>query len=686
MVGRGSNAPGLEDLYVVVSAATTTLVMLMLARRPAAAILRYRLLAWSVALTGVAMIVLDIAPSRGLTVTTSVANGLFLSGGVLSMVVIVPSLYRRLDAKALAATALDGAIVFGAGVTLMLTVWHTGGEVGGISGLIVPILAAALLASAGVAAIVAFTLRATPAFRGVWSGIAAVSIVGLSWILWVDLLFRGQARDMPTSLLYSGGILLCGYAWMTWTDDVGGSARYERIARILVDWMPIGAIALCVAVAALPHAPIQGIDPARAGTAVVVMLSMIRQRLLIVRERWASQRLAREVEERAQTMVSLARLERGNNLEKTAARICAEALRLEGIDNAGVYVFGPSGDVVPLAVAGEHRPDDLAHEPLSACRSLHMRARAGLGAWIDTAVIDPETAIGPLLGEAFAPMRCDDRVVGVVSMGTTGEANARRLAGRLSTLTEFGVVSAALLGAMLSDHWQLAETRSQLESIIAERAFTPVFQAVVRLENRETVGFEALTRFHDGKRPDQRFAEAHNSGMTVRLETACLAEQIEAAMWLPAGSWVSLNVSPALAAAIVPLIATLERADRDVVLEITEHVEIADYRQLVGALDLVRGRARLAVDDAGAGYAGLRHILELRPQFVKLDISLVRHVDTDQARQAMVAGMAHFARNAGCQLIAEGIETEDELAELIRLGVEFGQGYLLGRPAPIAAD
>jgi EAL domain-containing protein (putative c-di-GMP-specific phosphodiesterase class I) len=271
-------------------------------------------------------------------------------------------------------------------------------------------------------------------------------------------------------------------------------------------------------------------------------------------------------------------------------------------------------------------------------------------------------------------------------MGTTGEENTRRLAGRLSTLTEFGVVSAALLGPMLADHWQLAEIRSQLESIIAERAFTPVFQAVVRLANRETVGFEALTRFHDGTRPDRRFVEAYNAGMTIRLETACLAEQIEAAAWLPAGSWVSLNVSPALAGAIVPLIATLERADRDVVLEITEHVEIADYGQLVGALDLVRGRARLAVDDAGAGYAGLRHILELRPQFVKLDLSLVRHVDTDQARQAMVAGMAHFARNAGCQLIAEGIETESEMSELVRLGVEFGQGYLFGKPAPVAAD
>ncbi len=180
--------------------------------------------------------------------------------------------------------------------------------------------------------------------------------------------------------------------------------------------------------------------------------------------------------------------------------------------------------------------------------------------------------------------------------------------------------------------------------------------------------------------------EADAAGMSIRLETACLREQIEAASWLPRGTWLSLNVSPTLAAAVVPLISTLERADRDVVLEITEHVEIADYRKLVAALDMVRGNARLAVDDAGAGYAGLRHILELRPQFVKLDLSLVRNVDVDEARQAMVAGMAHFAGKSGCELIAEGIETPEELAELIRLGVSLGQGYLFGRPGPAPTE
>jgi EAL domain-containing protein (putative c-di-GMP-specific phosphodiesterase class I) len=682
--GRAGSA--FENLHVVVAAATVTIALALAAGRREAGTLRYRPLALAIALTGVGMIVLDVAPIIGLSAAALTANAFFLCGGAISITVIVSSLFRRLDRRALAAAALDGGIVVCAGMTLMLTVWHTSREGTGLGDLVVPILATGLFASAGVAAIVAFTLRAVPVFRGVWCGIVAVSLVGLCWILWVDLVFRGQGRDLTTSLLYSGGILLCGYAWLTWNEDVGGGPTYERVARALVDWMPMGAIVLCVVVAAVPHNRIQGLDPAPVGTAIVVLLSISRQRLLIVRERWASHRLAGEVEERAQTMVSLARLEQAQTLEGTATRICVEALRLDGIETAGVYVFGPLGDVVPLAVAGEHRPEDVVAEPLPAGRSLQLRAHAEVGAWIDRPGVDADTADSPLLGEAFAPMRWEDRVVGVVSMGTTDEANAKRLAGRLSTLTEFGVVSAALLGPALSDRWGVAAVRSQLESIIAERAFVPVFQPVVQLETRGIVGYEALTRFRDGTRPDQRFSEAHTAGMTILLETACLREQLEAAAWLPQGTWLSLNVSPALAGAVVPLIATLERTERDVVLEITEHVEISDYRKLVGALELLRGRARLAVDDAGAGYAGLRHILELRPQFVKLDISLVRHVDTDQARQAMVAGMAHFARNSGCQLIAEGIETEAELTELVRLGVTLGQGFLFGKPASISAD
>jgi EAL domain-containing protein (putative c-di-GMP-specific phosphodiesterase class I) len=415
------------------------------------------------------------------------------------------------------------------------------------------------------------------------------------------------------------------------------------------------------------------------GTAGVILLTIGRQRLLLLSERRASLRLALEVEERAQTMLSLARLEQAESLELTAYRVCREALRLEAIDSACVYTFGPSGTVVPLAVDGACRSDESLDEPIDDRRAMHLRACASQGTWVD----GPDHAGPPLIGEAFAPMRWDDRIVGVVAMGTTDREDALRLSERLSTLTEFGVVSAALLGPTLTEHWRLAGVREQLDRVIGEHAYTPVFQPVIRLKDGAIVGYEALTRFADGTRPDKRFIEAHSAGMSIRLEMACLGDQLEAASWLPEGTWVSLNISPGLASAVVPLVAALERADREVVLEITEHVEIGDYRQLVAALDLVRGTARLAVDDAGAGYAGLRHILELRPQFVKLDLTLVRNIDTDPARQAMVAGMAHFARKAGCELIAEGIETPEELAELVRLGADFGQGYLFGKPGQI---
>ena len=88
----------------------------------------------------------------------------------------------------------------------------------------------------------------------------------------------------------------------------------------------------------------------------------------------------------------------------------------------------------------------------------------------------------------------------------------------------------------------------------------------------------------------------------------------------------------------------------------------------------------MAVDDAGAGYASLRHILELRPDYAKLDISLVRRIDGDDVRQALAAGLQYFASKVGCRLIAEGVETDEEAAVLQRLGIEFAQGYLFGRP------
>ena len=118
-------------------------------------------------------------------------------------------------------------------------------------------------------------------------------------------------------------------------------------------------------------------------------------------------------------------------------------------------------------------------------------------------------------------------------------------------------------------------------------------------------------------------------------------------------------------------------------LEITEHDAVADYASLREAVRSLGPNVRLAVDDAGAGIANFSHIVELSADFVKLDISLVRGVNVNLGRQALVVAMRHFARTAGCRLVAEGVETEDEARALTQLGVEFAQGYLFGRPEPV---
>lgn len=128
----------------------------------------------------------------------------------------------------------------------------------------------------------------------------------------------------------------------------------------------------------------------------------------------------------------------------------------------------------------------------------------------------------------------------------------------------------------------------------------------------------------------------------------------------------------------------LAGAGRAVVCEITEHVAIEDYPALRSALGRLAG-VQVAVDDAGAGFASFRHILELRPSFVKLDRSLVMGIDGDPVRQALIARMRHFALAAGCQLAAEGIETDAELATLRELRIPFGQGHLVGGPQPVRA-
>ena len=237
------------------------------------------------------------------------------------------------------------------------------------------------------------------------------------------------------------------------------------------------------------------------------------------------------------------------------------------------------------------------------------------------------------------------------------------------------------LAPILADREQRAEARRRIEATIEGRTFRSVFQPIADLSSGEVVGFEALTRFSDGSPPDAIFATALECGLGIELEAVTLGAALSEARRLPPNAWLSLNISPTLLCDLETLPPLLGQPSRPIVLEITEHEAIGTYEPLRRALTRLGPGVRLAVDDAGAGIANFSHLVELRPDFVKIDASLVRGVDTDVSRAAIVVGFVHFAAAAGCQVIAEGIETEAERATVAGLGVRLGQGYLLGRPA-----
>ena len=221
----------------------------------------------------------------------------------------------------------------------------------------------------------------------------------------------------------------------------------------------------------------------------------------------------------------------------------------------------------------------------------------------------------------------------------------------------------------------------------AAESLTMYLQPIVDLRTGRTAGFEALARFDTSPPhpPDWWFSEAHRLGRGIDLEHAAICRALAYLDSLPAGMYLSLNLSPATAQSD-PLRGILRHHDAArVVLELTEHDIVDDYETLrrnVGAL--VADGARLAVDDAGAGFASLRHILNLAPAIVKLDRSLVAGIDIDRYRRALAASLVRFAAEAGVEVVAEGVERDEELRTLAAIGIPYAQGFLLGRPAPPA--
>jgi EAL domain-containing protein (putative c-di-GMP-specific phosphodiesterase class I)/PAS domain-containing protein len=227
--------------------------------------------------------------------------------------------------------------------------------------------------------------------------------------------------------------------------------------------------------------------------------------------------------------------------------------------------------------------------------------------------------------------------------------------------------------------------RERVERVLHghEPCLRVVYQPIIDLLSRQLMGFEALSRFVSGT-PDEWFSDAAAVGLGVELELHALRMAFVKHYRVPEGAYLSVNVSPQTV--VSPLLADLLEGSpcERIVLEITEHVGIEDYGTLSRSLERLRSRGvRIAVDDAGAGYASLRHVLNMRPDIIKLDVGLTRGIDADPVREALAVALASFGEKIGAVLVAEGIETQSELEALVRIGLRHGQGYYLGRPADL---
>ncbi|CAO5229403.1 EAL domain-containing protein [Frankia sp. AgKG'84/4] len=224
-----------------------------------------------------------------------------------------------------------------------------------------------------------------------------------------------------------------------------------------------------------------------------------------------------------------------------------------------------------------------------------------------------------------------------------------------------------------------------LDRILADPAEPALyFQPIVDLQRGVIAGYEALARFHTHPThsPDRVFAAADRRGLAAELEARVLTAALAARDRLPDRCFLAVNVLPHLldSAAVT---AVWRDADlRQVVLELNEAVDLDNTVGLTAIASELRNRgAFIAMDDVGSGYAGLRQLARVRPDFVKLDRSLVENVDDDQVKIALTELVGSFASRLNGWVIAEGVERVDELAMLVGLGVPLGQGFLLGRPA-----
>jgi EAL domain-containing protein (putative c-di-GMP-specific phosphodiesterase class I) len=389
-------------------------------------------------------------------------------------------------------------------------------------------------------------------------------------------------------------------------------------------------------------------------------------------------------------LAELARLTLDGSSE-AIERILSLARAALDMDLALVGVF--DGEYVVEALDGDYEWFDIAigkRTPVGETYC-HRMVRGELPQLIHDAAFDSRTADLPLTREAgigayiAVPIRLwDGTLYGTLcclSRSPEPSLNDRdvRFLGVLAQVVADQVDREQLESEKRKVEW--SRIRSILDRDNVDMEFQPVFD----LLDCKIVSLEALARFwaEPMRPPSAWFAEAMDVGLGVELELAAVRSALQRLDEIPAEIALAINVSPATA--LDPHFCELlyDVAHR-IVIEITEHAQVDDYDELRDALAPLRERgAKLAIDDVGAGFANLRHILRLAPDLLKLDLSLTQEISRDPAREALASSLVGFAGDVGASIVAEGISSDEDLTVLRALGVDYGQGYHLARPSAL---
>ena len=396
----------------------------------------------------------------------------------------------------------------------------------------------------------------------------------------------------------------------------------------------------------------------------------------------------------------------------------AEAAAVEVVDaldtlGLGGIVAALQGDVLVLQaprtrrVLGDSFPVEFATRlvglrvPVDGIRSVRQAVRlrriysGPAGAVEALRGLLPDAATAGLLGQEAAvtalPVVTRERVVAVIVVW--GPSCVPALHPTLE-------VVAAMLGATWETSDSLVERfapipagssparRSAISSLLASGQIVSAVQPLLRLSDESVMGYEALARFPPNPSlvsPDDLFASAAALNMQGAVDLACIRAALGKAAWVRADLFVNVLIGTLLdphgMATLDRVVREADADPRSIVLEFSEREPVTDLTRLQRIAAELRGRGfRIAVDDAGAGHASMRVIAELRPEFIKVDRSLINTIDTDRARRALVVALLSFSGHIGSRLVAEGIETGAEKDTLLSLGVQFGQGWALGLP------